>query len=144
MSYQGLFRGGAKMAEAERSTTLELLLREYDAVRREIEARISNRFALLALLGGALGFVLKDGWTSKRCAAVVVVVAGFLVLWLYLWHAIASLSQRQAVIEGRINDAVGPEVLSYERGRQDTFFVHPIKWVNRKVKGDDGDGGGTP
>jgi len=42
-------RWGAQMADDDSAVKRELLLREYDLVRREIETRMNNRFAMLAV-----------------------------------------------------------------------------------------------
>jgi len=95
-------------------------------LRKEIQNRINNRFALVGLVA-ALGTFTA----SQSPSLVSWVVAGFFaVALLALWWRLGSLIKRAAVrcgeIEERINKMVGEDLLLWESQYCKTGLFHKL------------------
>jgi hypothetical protein len=115
---------GHEVKEPVHQDALNVLLKEYDTLRSEILARIGNRFALLSVVVAAVAFVGSQkvaigGWRWGLLALATVVIS---LIWVQLGRAIGRLSTRIAVIEGKVNEITGDELLHWESDRQGGLF----------------------
>lgn len=105
---------------------VQVLLKEYDALRAEIMQRISHRFAFLGLFGGVGAyafFAAKDMSTYQTVVLMISALALFGVWW-QLGNLIARCSNRIAEIEETINSLAGEPLLRWEHERLGSKAFH--------------------
>lgn len=95
---------------------IDVLLREYDAVRREIISRTNNRFAIGGYAVAVAAFVGSQPQISpalRWCVALGALVS-LCMLWCVIGHLIEVAASRAAEIESRVNAILGEEIMAYE------------------------------
>ena len=102
---------------------IDILLKEYETLRQEILSRANNRFLMLGMVGAFLGYVLLTDnpilrihiWgISMRAFILVIGVIGLLAIWLLFGYFVGTAAKRISVIERKINQLAGEELLEWE------------------------------
>lgn len=104
---------------------INILLREYDALRAEIRTRITQRWQVLGYLGAILVFVGTQGgaaWSAEVISACLVALA-LGAIWIRTGHYVVELHLRVAEIEKTINVLAGQSLLRWESSGPDRFLV---------------------
>ena len=111
---------------------VQILLKEYDALRAEILQRISHRFSFLGLTGAVGGyafFVAKDLSTYQTVVLMMGTLALFGVWW-QLGNLIARCSHRISEIEKTVNSIAGEPLLTWEHQKLGTRTFHRMHGAN--------------
>jgi hypothetical protein len=98
---------------------IDLLLREYDALRNEIAVRVSSNYIVLScfvVLAAAFVGIVKDFSWRAGITGGVATVGLFFVWWNQLRYMFVC-SERVAEIEEEVNRIVGEDVLVWDGKR---------------------------
>jgi hypothetical protein len=118
--------------ELKNEVKIQILLKEYDALRAEIISRASNRFSSLGILAAVVAFVAsqKDALFAWIAGGVVVIV--LIGVWLRLGYLIGRCSAQIAKIEEQINELADADLLSWESRAAPLWVWYPVRWIRRK------------
>jgi hypothetical protein len=98
---------------------VQILLKEYDALRAEILQRSGHRFALLSFLGavGAYAFFVANDLSAHQIIVLTISALALLGIWWQLGNLIAECCNRIAHIEREVNSVAGGTLLGWEHER---------------------------
>lgn len=107
---------------------IQILLKEYDALRAEILKRIGHRFIFLNMFGVVGGYALLN-YNNFNYVQLIVLAASIIALfsvWWQLGNIIARCSNRIAEIEVAINTRVGESLLKWENEKLGSKTFHKV------------------
>ena len=101
---------------------LDILFREYETLRAEINTRIQSRFNVLAVTIALLAIIANKDTSLSLFLLVPVAIFVFVVWWrVRVW--IIRCGNRVADIENEINILAGCEILKWEN------LIRKKKWT---------------
>jgi hypothetical protein len=111
---------------------IQILLKEYDALRAEIISRTSNRFSSLGILAAVVAFSASQ--QNVLLAWIVGGAVGLLLfgVWLRLGYLIGRCSAQIANVEEQINALAGDDLLTWESRAVLQWVWYPARWIRRK------------
>jgi len=95
-------------------TKIDILLKEYETLRNEIQVRINNRFTIFGLFAATGTFTATQSRTLLNWIIASLFVMSLLVLWWRLGYLIKRCSSRIAELEQLVNELAGEELLAWE------------------------------
>ncbi len=94
---------------------IEILFKEYDTLRTEIDTRIKSAFSLWSVAIAALAIVGGLSGTKTRAWVIAsVAIIALVILWYLNESATRRCAKRVSQIEKRINDLADEELLEWE------------------------------
>jgi hypothetical protein len=96
------------------SEKINVLLKEYDALRAEIRSRGDNQFSLLGFAGLVLTWLFSHPASLKLRWEIAILVPPVLLMNFLLIQAIKRCANRLIIIENQINDLAGEHLLEWE------------------------------
>ena len=107
---------------------IEILLKEYDTLRTEMNERFRQRFQFVTIFGavGAFALFTKQDFIGyqKVCLALTPIV--LCTVWFWIGHLIAKASRRIAQIETEINSLAKTKLLCWETEQVKHGLLHRI------------------
>jgi uncharacterized membrane protein len=96
----------------------QILLNEYNSLRNEINARISNAFQVAAIATGAVALCFQSQWQGQvRDLALLIIVLGTIILLWIIFHNFFNAGLRVQELESDINRRVKEKLLIWENER---------------------------
>lgn len=110
----------------DEQTKIQILLKEYDALRAEILQRSNQRFAFLTLFGaiGTYSLFIASSLKSYQIIALIFSAVFLLAVWFRLGILIARCSRRISEIEEEINSMAGQKLLKWESEKIGSKVFH--------------------
>lgn len=94
---------------------IDILLKEYETLRREIENRTNNRFTLLGICIGLLSFIAATQQLQLLTWWIISGIVLFIItVWWWLGWLILFCARRVLEIELKVNAFAGEELLHWE------------------------------
>jgi hypothetical protein len=106
---------------------VQILLKEYDALRAEILQRSGHRFTFLSLFGalGAYAFFVANDLSSYQKIVLTISALALFGMWWQFGKLIVECSNRIAEIEKAVNSVAGEPLLRWEHERSGSkAFLH--------------------
>ncbi|MDQ1446094.1 MAG: hypothetical protein QOI20_2558 [Acidimicrobiaceae bacterium] len=100
---------------------VNVLLKEYDALRTEVLARIRSRLELLTVALAGFGLLLHA--KHVRPGLVAALALGVVALHTYFGWAIAKINRRLTAVERDVNARMGEDLLQWESRYGSRFFI---------------------
>jgi hypothetical protein len=114
---------------------IEILLREYDALRADIANRNNNTFEVFAAaIGLVIGALVYRAWLLL---GIVIILIGPALY--FLWRDLRENATRLLQIEDDVNRRAGERLLRWDTQWMMLFFpcLKKGKWRTRKIYEDD-------
>ncbi len=94
---------------------ITILFKEYESLRKEIEARTNNGYQLWPVAGVVLGYLLSRPFDGKSWLILAISIVVFAVASWTIFRDIEKAAERVREIERHINELAGQELLVWER-----------------------------
>jgi hypothetical protein len=119
------------MIENERA--IELLMKEYAALKSEVLELERGRFQLLALMAVTVSILVslssKGVWIRIILGSIPVILGGLIILGTAFM--MNRIGERMCEIEAEVNALAGKELLKWE-----TYWARKSKWLGLPLKPD--------
>lgn len=109
---------------------IEILLKEYDTLRTELNERFRQRFQFVTLFGavGAFALFTNQHFTIYQIVFLALTPIVLCIVWFWIGHLIVKASRRIAQIEAEINSLAKTKLLCWETEQVKEGFLHRIHW----------------
>ena len=137
--------GASYSPKMDRDDQVEILLKEYDALRTEIVQQMRIRFELVGVIGVVAGLVLtRDMDTWAVVAVALAGLVGCVWVWGWLRVGIGRCAQQLVQVERRVNTLAGADVLTWQQNQQrrkegsPDLFAEPTRYLRRRLRRKEG------
>lgn len=114
---------------------IEILLKEYDTLRTELNERFRQRFQFITIFGsiGAFALFTKENLTHYHFVFLAFIPVVLCIVWFWIGSLIVEESRRIAQIEAEINSLAKTELLCWETTQGKKGLLHRIHRILERV-----------